>query len=291
MDVRQQSMLVSNHTNWELLYQDSERPKESHLQLVAALIITTITWPFFVIIGTGGVIFNSYSYFKAAWNQHRLIKVLSNQKDLEEYAEKRIQNCEKQIEFLKTNAIELMEIHLDKPDEVGLPIPQKKTFLDYLRSNLPDSYWTDFPWNDFLSTDFFQKSIASNPHDKRILKELEEVRTGINYLSHQKTVLLNPEGRVEATRKIAEMSFIKNAFKKQESKQWIVHTLFWLLPSGAFWDRCFNSPRNDRLTYEGKKVFLASVSNFQPYNDLVDAHNQLVKNHNFLVPYMTHKMI
>ena len=63
---------------------------------------------------------------------------------------------------------------------------------------------------------------------------------------------------MEAIKKIAEMSFVKNTFKRQQAKEWVVHSILWLLPSGIFWDLHFNSPFNNRLTYEGNKHFLQS---------------------------------
>lgn len=291
MDVRHQSVLVSNHLNWELSYEDSQLPKETRLSMLACLAGVTVAWPILFLGGALMLTFHSCNYVKARWNQYKIINVLSSQKRLQEYSERRIQACEKQIESLKSHAIFLMEKHLKKPTETGLPIPQKKGFKDYLSSELPKDYWKDFPWDEFLNTDFFQKSNVPNTPDKNDLQRLEQVRTKINFLSHQKLVLSNPEGRLEAIKKIAEMSFVKNAFKRQESKEWIVHSILWLLPSGMFWDFYFNSPTNNRLTYEGNKNFLPPGTDFQAYDDLIDAHNKLVRSNNFVVPYIGHKIV
>lgn len=287
MDVRHQSVLVSNHLNWELSYKDSQTRKETRLTMLVCLIGATVTWPIFL-VGSALVLLplHSFNYFKSRWNQYKIINIFSNPQQLQEYSEKRIQCCEKQIEDLKSYAISLMEKHLKAPTETGLPIPQKKGFKDYLSSRLPKDYWKDFPWNEFVNVDFFQKSNVPDSVDKNTLQGLEQVRTKINFLSQQKLILSNPEGRLDAIRKIAEMSFVKNAFKRQESKEWMVHSILWLLPSGIFWDVYFNSPTNNRLTYQGNKNFLPLRTNLQTYDDLVDAHNKLVRSNNFVVPYI-----
>lgn len=291
MNVRHHSVLVSNHLNWELSYEDSQPPKETRLSMLACLVGVTVAWPIFFLGGALMLTFHSCSYIKARWNQHKIINVLSSQKRLQEYSKKRIQACEKQIENLKSHAMFLMEKELKKPAEVGLPIPQKQGVRDHLSSRLPKNYWKNFPWDEFGNTNFFQKSNASNAADKNTLQHLEQVRIKINFLSQQKLILSNPEGRLEAIKKIAEMSFVKNAFKKQESKEWIVHSILWLLPSGMFWDLYFNSPTNNRLTYEGNKNFLPPGTDFQAYDDLIDAHNKLVRSNNFVVPYIEHRIV
>lgn len=291
MDVRHQSVLVSNHLNWELSYKDYRSPAETRLRMVACLIGVTIAWPIYFLGGAVLLTFHSFKYVKARWNQNKIINVLSNPKRFQEYSERRIQVCEKQIENLKSHAIILMEKYLKAPNETGLPIPQKKGITDYLSSELPKNYWKDFPWERFGDTDFFQKSNDPNSADQNTLKQLEQVRIKINFLSQQKLILSNPEKRVEAIKKIAEMSFVKNSFRRQESKEWIVHSILWLLPSGMFWDLYFNSPINNRSTYEGNKNFLPVGTDLQTYDDLVDAHNKLVRSNNFVVPYIEHTII
>lgn len=291
MDVRHQSVLISNHLNWELSYEDSQPPKETRLSMLACLVGVTVAWPIFFIGGTLMLTFHSCSYIKARWNQYKILNVLSNQKRLQEYSERRIKCCEKQIENLKSLAMFLLEQELKKPAEVGLPIPQKLGVRDHFSSRLPKDYWKDFPWDKFGNTDFFQKSNVPNTVDKNTLQRLEQIRIRINFLSQQKHVLSNPEGRLEAIKKIAEMSFVKNSFKRQEAREWIVHSIIWLFPSGIFLDLYFNSPTNHRLTYEGNKKFLPSGTNLQTYDDLVDAHNKLVRNNNFVVPYIEPRIL
>ncbi len=293
MDVRVQSILVSNHTNWELTYRDSQCPKETRLSMTAALIGCIVAWPIFLIGGTVMLTLHSFNYFKTRWNQYKVIKVLTNKKNLEKCAEKRIECCKKQIKDLKSHAIFLMEGCLKKPMELNLPIPQKKEIKDYLSSHLPESYWKDFPWDEFLNKDFFQESnIPDNP-DKKTLQHLEKVRIKLNRLFHQEKILSNLKGneRLKAVKRITELSFVKNGFKRQKSKEWVVHAIFWLLPSGMFWDLYFNSPNNERLTYEGKSHFLPQSTKLRKYADFVDAHNQLVRNHDFLVPYIENTII
>ncbi|PJD95757.1 MAG: hypothetical protein CK425_07555 [Parachlamydia sp.] len=291
MKVRNQSVLVSNHVNWELSYEESQPPKETRLGIVASLIGATVAWPIFLFGGASMLPFHSFNYFKARWNQYKIINILFDSKRIHKYAERRIQCCEKQIEDLKSHAMFLMEKELKKPAEVGLPIPQKQGVRDLFSSRLPKNYWKDFPWNEFVTTDFFQKSKGSHSADKKTWQLLEQVRTKINFLSHQKVILTDPEGRLDAIKKIAEMSFVKNAFKRQEAKEWIVHSILWLLPSGMFWDLSFNSPTNNRSTYKGNKNFLPAGTDLQAYDDLIDAHNKLVRNNDFVVPYIGYKIV
>ena len=122
-------------------------------------------------------------------------------------------------------------------------------------------------------------------HFQRDLELLEQSRLRLQFLLHQKTVLtdLSGETRLDAVRKIAEISFVRNGFKRQEAKEGIGRVFIWFLPTGMFWNLSFGS--NERLTFEGKKEFLTGLPNANRYNDLVDAHNQLIKNHDYLVPY------
>ena len=286
MNTRYQSHLVSNHINWELSYEDSQPPQTTRLNAAAGLVISTVCWPILAMTGALMLPFYSYNYFAARWRQDKIIDILSKPKCLNEYSERRIQCCEKQVEDLKSHAIFLMENHLKNTTNVGLPIPREQ-----LSSKSPKNRWKDFPWNEFVNTNFFQKSNVPDIADKKTLQQLEQVRTKINFLSRQKLVLSEPERRIEAIKKIAEMSFVKNAFKRQKSKEWIIHSILWLLPSGMFWDGYFNSPPNERSTYEGNKNFLPTGTDLQTYNDLLDAHNKLVRNNDFVVPYIERKIV
>jgi len=289
-----QSILVSNQATWELSYEESLPSKESRLNTVVCLVGVTAAWSMFLFAGTLMLTFYSFHYLKLRWNQSKIINVLKKQKHLEEYSRNRIKRIDKHIYNLKSHAISLMEKDLKKPNELELPIPQKKARLkDHLSSQLPKRYWKSFPWDDFLKTNFFQKSKTLETPDKKTLLHLEETRVKFNFLVHQKEILskLTGNDRVEAISKIAEISFVKNAFKRQESKEWITRSILWMLPSGIFWDLYVNSPLNNRSTYEGKKHFLPSTTDLKKYIDLVDAHNQLIKSHDFLVPYIKHTII
>ena len=293
MDVRQQTILVSNHLTWELNYQEGKCPKETLLSMTAALVGSIVGYPMLFLGGTIMFTHSSYNYLKSTWNQSKLINVLSDNNSLKKYAENRIKCCEKQIEDLKTLAIFYMEGNLKKLSQSDLPIPQKKTIKDRLSLHLPKSYWKDFQWDKFQSTDFFQKSNTPSSIDKISKENLETIRIKLNYLSHQKKVLSNPKEneRLEAIKRIAELSFVKNGFTKQGSKEWMTHSFLWMFPSGIFWDLYFNSPNNDRLTYEGKKDFLPNTTNLSTFTDFMDAHNQLVRKHDFLVPHIQHTII
>lgn len=284
MSIQHKSHLVSNHENWELIYKDRDVQPLSQLRFIGDLVTTAIAWPMCFLLATVLLPMYSFSYVKARRNQYKILNVLSNPKQMEEYTRKRIQVCEARIENLKSMAIQRME---RKPALIGLPIPQKQGILDSL-SKIPD-HWKDFPWYTFMDADFFQKSKDLNDVDKHSLQNLEQIRKQMSVLSHQKEVLLSP-GRLEIIKKIAEMSFIKNAFKRQESKEWIFRSILWLVPFGFFVDERFNLT-NDRITYEGKKNFLPNGPQWKNYKDLVDAHNQLVRRNDFVVPYVETEIV
>lgn len=287
----QPSILVSNHTDWTLAYEEVQCPKQTRLSKAADLVVVTAGWPILFFLGTLMLPYTLVEHFKTRWKQHKIIKVLTNEKSLGRYAGKRIKSCEKQIADIKSHAISLMEQHLKKPNELGLPIPKNKTLRDFFSSSLPKSYWKDFPWKEFSNIDFYARSKVPNIPDKKTLRRLEKDRIRLNYLLHQKEVLSNLEGneRLEAIKKIAEMSFVKHVFKRQESKEGIALSILFLIPTAPFWKDL--SLKSIRSTYEGKKHFLPPKTNLQSYEDVVDAHNKLVKNHNFLVPYVEHKII
>lgn len=290
------SVLVSTHATWKLSYQESlsPPPKETRLKIVARRIFITVAWPIFFLMGCFLLSSCSYNYFKARWNQHKIIAILTNDRKLEKYAKNRIKCCEKQIAELKSFAIFHMESNLKKLQDLELPLPQKKGITDHLSAQLPEERWKDFPWNKFLNTDFFQKSAVPQAADKDILQYLEKVRTKINYLTRQKLVLSNPEGRLEAIKKIAQMSLVKNAFKREVSKGLAVFSIFLLLPLGECLGGCLdsylNSSNNARSTYEGNKKLLPAETDLQAYEDLIHAHNALVEN-DFVVPYISHQII
>lgn len=265
MSIENQSVLTSNHLNWELTYEDSKLPKEPHWKKVAGLVISTLAWPILFLGGAMLFTWHTCNYAKARWNQYKVIDVLSSPKKLREYAERRSSVCDKQIESLKAYAVSVMEKQLKSPDDLA---------------PLKDS------WDQFYITDFFQKANIPNTQDKFFICQLEQVRVRINFLMQQKLALSNPEDRLDAVKKIAEMSFIKNAFKRQESKEWAIHSIIWMCPLGFFLDLKFNPP-NDRATYEGNKNLLLDES----YEDLVDAHNKLIRKNNFLVPFIQNKII
>ncbi|MBA2368196.1 MAG: hypothetical protein H0V82_04125 [Candidatus Protochlamydia sp.] len=286
MSVRNQNILASNHTNWELCYQHSQTQEETNLNKIAALVGCTAAWPLFFLAGALTLTVTSSNYFIARWKQYKIINILSNPQKLEGYAERRIQCCEKQIENLKNHAKICMKDHLKNPNEVGLPIPQISFFQSLNERSQRIDPWVNFPWNEFLNTNFLEKSNNPNTSDKLTLLQLERARIKINFLLRQNAFLANPEGRLEAVKKIAEMSFVKQAFNRQESKEMTIHSVLWMLPSGFYWD-LFLRRINARLTYEGNKNLLPTITNLQTYDDLLDAHNTLIRNNDFIVPYIS----
>jgi hypothetical protein len=248
---------------------------------VLTIVICLIVWPVFALFGGLILLMGLSSYFKSIWNQRKILSVLRNDNSLKEYAGKRIKACEAYIKVLQKETISFMKT-LRKPDELGLPIPKKWCFL----SKIPEEAWTDFPWNDFLNTEIFQK-VSNDPNnlDKFDLKYLEEIRTRYKHLEHQKHFLSNSEINLEDIKRIAELSFVKNAFYRQESKKMMVASIYMFIPWGLCLFRA--SDVNARSAYEGKKDLLPSISNFEKYTDLVDAHNQLIEKNDFLVPLIT----
>lgn len=278
----QQSFLKSNRTTRELEFDDFPKRKDGLLEKATAFALLTATWPLFFIAGGLFLALNARNYIGAKWNQSKLVTALSDSKHLEEYSKKRLDACEKQIKRLKHRAIIFMDHEVKKLDHLHLPIPKRNKWNDYFANKLPDEVWKDFQWNKFLETDFLQTSSASNKTD---LKYLDEIKVKLRFLLHQKDVLTKLEGkeRIEAIKRIAEFGLIKSELIKQNSKEWIVRCICWMVPTGIFWDLVY-STNHARQTYEGNKKFLPPTLN--QYADLIDAHNQLMRNHDFLVPYI-----
>lgn len=280
MDIRH-TALVSNPPNWELTYKESSR-KESYGSMIGAFVISAVAWPLFALICPCGLYAYANAYFKTISKQAHAVKVLSNPNTLERYSEQILSKNARAIIKQKLLAISVLEKMHNFPS-LGLPLPSQQGHFN----NAPtEALWRNFPWEEFIKKDFLSMSRnVKEAHFQRDLELLEQSRLRLQFLLHQKTVLtdLSGETRLDAVRKIAEISFVRNGFKRQEAKEGIGRVFIWFLPTGMFWNLSFGS--NERLTFEGKKEFLTGLPNANRYNDLVDAHNQLIKNHDYLVPY------
>lgn len=278
------NILINRGGNGEISYYDfSNKPEMTPLQL---LIVAAVAAPLLFLVGCVGCLAGAVVYLEKNWKQMRLTKVLTRQKDLEYYAARRFQRCQQRIDVLRSNAIELMEA-LKRPNDFDFPIPQKMTLMDRLSTRLPESYWKGFPWDKFLKTKFIQKSKTPKHPDKIALVKLGKIRIKMIHLFNQRHLFLNQkkDQKLESAQRIAELSFVKNSFKIHEDKAMLKACVCLLFPTGIFWYYYFSLPSNDRLTYVGKKHFLPANTKLTQYADLVDAHNQLVKNNPFLVPY------
>ncbi|MBA3721423.1 MAG: hypothetical protein H0W88_03380 [Parachlamydiaceae bacterium] len=288
MDLVQKCTLVSNPTNWELIYKDKEvQPTKDSTYKVVYLVISIVAWPIFFLAGALALTYNAYYYFKATFHQSKIIEVLTDDRHLLEYEKNRIHECKNQINKLKFIALPTLKM-LNKPNELGLPNPIIRYPENTPAEETPEAYYPDFPWNDFINTNFLEKSNDPYKLDKKRMIMLEHIRLSLLFLSRQITVLSNSAGndKLEAIKKIAELSFVKIQLKKEESKKWVFSSILEMIPLGHFWNT-FSQPNvNDRLKYEKNKQFLLSINNLNTYEDLVDAHNKLVTNNSYLLPYI-----
>lgn len=294
MVVQPFNRLVSNPANWTLSYQEFAGQKNTPLNILGAIAISIVAYPLFFI---GGIMMSTYctcKYLNARTQQRLAIKVLTDPKYLQEFANNRVEQLDKQMLSLKKRAIFYIEKRLSKPDIISLPIPQKTWSLRSMpnRNDQLPAGWSDFPWDQFISTDFLALSNCISKQDdknfdRETLKQLESIRQRMIFNRRQHATLTSNAGdRVELIKKIAQLKFIKNGFEAQDYKNTALATSFWLLPTGFFWSILYSENHNDRGIYEGKKELLLPSTNLAHYVDLVDAHNQLIQNNDFLVPYI-----
>lgn len=305
--------LVSSYKTWELVYRDSkpvkirdpiqttETVKKTCLTHLMNVVKFVVLLPFkllavlgFVIMmpiaGAFGFISGSIRYFQAISNQNKLIKLLTNDKQLEVYIQERLQLCEKEIAAVKNLVIDQIR-KLENPDELSLSIPPKPTFLASVREIFgKKSGWENFDWDKFVKINLIEKENFIKD-SKKNLWGLEAYRTVLQRFIRQKEVLTNLKGneRLEAIKRIAELFFVKNVFSRQNAKFKAfflapICLLPILFPIGCIWQRFFG--KTTRMILEDKKDFLPLNTDLRKYKDLVDAHNQLIKNHDYLVPYI-----
>lgn len=288
MKVRNQGVLVSNQQTRTLGYADSKPQKDSCAGVVIALAVSAVSWPLFLLMGTLTIPMFSVQYCKARWNQYKIINILSDDAKLTKYAQKRIEICNRQIENLKSDAIFLMGTKLTAPAAVGLDIPQKQGLLETTSARLSKERWANFDWDQFRNKNFSEMLNGEGTPDKDVLQKLEIVRAKINCISQQKVFLEKSPGDANIIKNIAKLSFVKNAFQRERSKQWLFFMIHSLVPTGIFFSSYLymNPRRDDRSTYQGKKGFFPAGNEWNEYDDLIDAHNKLVSQNDYLVPYI-----
>jgi len=292
MEVR----LFTNRVNWMLGYRCKESEGtgkfsrstfETVLVRIALFVFFIFIWPVTFLCSACGLLRESYSFIKAKYKQYKIMKILSNPGDLKAYGKNRVQWCEKQIDFLKNEAIKSMDEDFKKPEVLGLSIPQKSFWYNFFSKREKEEIWDEFRWDEFAKKDFLQLPTVQNNFDEKYsLKKLDHIRLKMIFLCRQKHELTQPNVKAEVIKNIAEMSLIKATFKVQASKRNFFHSMLILLNAGLDLEYKYYYPQNDRLTYEGKKEFLSAGTDLQKYDDLVKAHNGLVEKHDYLVPYL-----
>jgi hypothetical protein len=213
-----------------------------------------------------------------------LVKILQNETLLKKYNENRIAACDRKIADLKKTAIVWMG-GLRNPEEMPFKVPKPQTFRDYFVRE--EELWTQFDWNLFFNSDFI-KLKKENPKARKVdCEKLEEVRVQLSFLLHQKEILGKKVGeeRLDCIKKIAQFSFVKHEFIKNRALDWVKFSLCFIIPSGPFWAEYFQIFSKEDLLYTGKKECL--LPNLQKYDNFIGAHNKLIEENDFLVPYMT----
>lgn len=287
--------LTLNLQTRELSYKAYKDPNvdASSLVKLRAAVVCLIAYPIIFVVGLIGIGVFTSEYFTEKRNQERMIEVLTNGENLSQYAKETALRSEEQINKLKSDAWFIMEHELRDPDQLDISIPKRESFWDGISQKVAtgksdeeraSERWKDFSWDNFLKADFSQKLESVNSSDKINLGWLIKNQIQINCLLKQRAILTTPGEHLEVIKKIAEMSFVKSAFNRQNSKKIILLCIAALIPLGLLFKIYFNRP-NDRLIYEGNKDFLPKETALADYDDLVAAHNSLAKN-DFLAPFL-----
>lgn len=266
--------LASVKNTWELTYTEDNttflgKALVGVISVAAAPIISVVG--VFILYNSGKKWIKSHLRTQTALFQQNLI-AKDDDVALKQLAAARVKRCDNRIEKLKAAIKKTLTQDFWDSAKLEVGVPQKRGFYDYLAKKLPESYWNDFSWDDFLKKDFDESKLAQM--DKAPFYAIERLRIRLVITLKQKEELSN---RPEAIKEVIELKHLKNVIKIEEAKKWLLHGLFCLIPTGLFWDFAFFIS-DDKQRFEAIKFGTDNV---------LETHNKLVKK-GYLTPFLTH---
>ncbi|GAB4235402.1 MAG: hypothetical protein Tsb0021_14890 [Chlamydiales bacterium] len=283
-------VLTSNHISWQLSFEaiESTIQNESLTVKTVAIIVSLVTYPIFFVGGIIGVTFGSIALLKSKMKKRNLIRIFNDDQMLQPYFERKKNNLDKRIDELKQDIIRIFDEEVEPSIiMVGLQIPQKRVGLmgrlDHLESRRKER-WRDFNWETFAQHDFFMQGEGFSENTKAPFHKLEKKRVKLRALN-----ALKENFTIDTARKIAEMSYVKNAIKEKECRGVIAFfAIMFLIPTGLVWGE--RSPGASVRDLNSTSTDLSAVSQieiFRDCNSLIEAHNKLLDTYSEtpLVPY------
>jgi len=279
--VQSRSWLKTNFETNQLVYSDKSPCHADNCDVgtfskIKNSALDILIWPLCLAISPIIVPIMFYHMVKTRMKKVKQENICNKKNLLRAYGKSKLANHNKKIKKLQSEAI----FQLEKK------YPSVANILTIPHENGNKRDWSQFKWDLFLGADF--KIDGSDLNEKDALEKLEQIRISYSIRLKQHKVLnnLNDVNYLNNIKKIALMSFVKSTFKKQRSSEVFVMVGVCNLPLGLFYLSHFsNIEKNAKELYENKNHFLSRVSKDLPQKDLVEAHNELVNNSDFLIPY------
>jgi hypothetical protein len=263
--------------------------KESYFMQAAGFAIAVVAWPMLYCVGIAYMIDGFQKLWHSSYKWDRL-PFLNDEQQLSNYALTKLADCTQRVSKLRDVAIFDIEA-LSKPDDLNLPIPKARTFLDNLRPSLPKEYWKKFDWSAFARADFTKVQVPECDADRFTYLRREQLE--LDCLSRQISVLgaETPNRNVEAIKNIAMLSFVKSALKERKALIQINSGILLTLPVvGPYLEEWY---RNDNTEYESFDKKFRETTQYKhnlgltpdkQYKSLVEAHNDLVDKGDYQIP-------
>ncbi len=272
-----------------LEYERFPKIKPSLLDVIMSL----IGYPAGILLGATVGAIESYKYFKYQRKQVKLLRILNDAPSLQQYKASRVQALDEKIARLKRRAEEHIQIvrHTGCLKEGELPLSTRA--------------WTNEHWKDFGTTDILAlagKQLPTKVNAFALNMEnfiyCDAYRRRIGALMAQKELFQKSplEGEEGIARKIAEMSYIKTLFKKQSSLSQLRSFKWLFIPFGLLCVPTRSAAPylvirhhgfQDKEVFNNRSTDLSLVPSLKEKGpDLVDTHNQLLKESAYLMPYI-----
>ncbi|MBS4167951.1 hypothetical protein [Parachlamydia sp. AcF125] len=266
--IKATSHLVTNHENWHLEYHD--KPAVTLAQVVKRCFLSVfIVSPLFLAVSPFLLPLGITVFCQAKKRQKRTMAILEDPTRLESYKKARLEKYKNKIAIFEKKALPFLE-----KNSLGSLVNLPTYFREW------DEDKKRVYWNKFSQINFYQGSL-SQKRLKGEFERLEKIRKKMAALEQQNPILSGSDSN-EAIQKILELKAVKNNFKVIQAKQELKSYIFCMLPLGFLMD-----PKGkDRPLFEKKKELLPQLPLFDQYADLVEAHNQLIERHEYLVPLL-----
>lgn len=246
------NLVISDYKTGELSFWDFNRPEEGcGLGFAFVTLISIIAWPLIFLTGCLFALGHKGKDLWLAWDQLILKAVQKDDGRLIEYGEEKFEQHKKRLDNLQQKARELVE-------RLGYELAELHEDANFLER--------------FLATDLSQleedEETILKPKGQHLCT-LKRYQLRLSRLQNESVFWESDENRLEHFRAIAQIALCKIAFRRLEAQEWIDRAILWMIPGGISYS--MTTPPNDRERVSQK---------------LLDAHNRLISENDFLLPYI-----